>query len=95
MGKKPIVFETFRNLGSYEISSMTQKAPSSFNGNIQVIKYRVTIEEVDEDDNVIRERIIQLWRECDNHHQWKPLQAAAKRYGMTLDLNDVGKGRKK
>ena len=80
------VFETFQNIGTYHINTMTSKAPSCFNGNVAVKRYRVTIEEIEESDDVIRARIQALWDECKNPHHWGPLRAVAKRYGLDLQF---------
>lgn len=81
---KTRVFETFRAIGAYEMGNLRQEDPSCFNGNVQVKRYRVTIEEIEEPDDVIAARIQKLWDECKNHHHWSPLQAVAKRHGLEL-----------
>jgi len=77
-------FETFRNIGGYEISNLTAKEPSAFNGEIRIKKYKVTIEEIIEPQEVYEQRIQELWDKCDNHHHWKPIESAAKGIGYTL-----------
>lgn len=84
---KTIVFETFRKIGTYQIGGLKDENPSCFNGNVAVRRYRVTIEEIQEPDDVIRARIQELWDECNNHHHWGPLRAAAKQYGLELKFN--------
>ena len=76
--------ETFRNPNAYWLRQLKQDEPSAFNGNVEVRKYRVTVELIDEPDDVIRARIQKLWDECDNHHHWQPLKNAAKKYGLEL-----------
>lgn len=76
--------ETFRDPRGYWLRLLEQKEPSSFNGDVQVRKYRVTVELIDEPDEVIRERIQKLWDECENHHHWQPLKNEAKKYGLEL-----------
>lgn len=75
-------FETFRELSSYAISELKRDEPNCFNGEISYRKYRIAVELVDEPVEVLQERIQKLWDECENHHHWKPLQAAAKSLGM-------------
>lgn len=82
-GKK-IQFETFLDLGTFEIGQLTQLDPSVFNGIVRVKKFRVTIEEIEESDEIIRERIQKLWDECDNLHGWGPLKTVAQRYDLEL-----------
>ncbi len=64
--------------------------PACGNGKVTVERYKITIEKVDEDEEVIKERLIKLWKECDNWHRWEPLKAAADKYG--LDLNKIKRG---
>lgn len=81
----PLVFETFREIGAYDVGTLTRDKPSAFNGMVSVVKYRVTVERIEEPVEVIRARIQRLWDECDNHHQWAPLRAAAAQVGLTLN----------
>ena len=81
---KTRVFETFRALGPYEIGNMTQKDPSCFNGYVSVKRYRITIEEIEEHDEIIGARLQKLWDECTNHHHRDPLKSIAKGYGLEL-----------
>ena len=82
MGK--IEFETFRDIGHFEITGLTQKEPSCFNGMVRVTKSRITIEEVEEPVEVIQARIQKMWDECKNSHHHQPLKAMAKKYGLEL-----------
>jgi len=75
-------FETFRDIGPYELGNLQQKKPSCFNGVVCVRKYRVTVELVDEPVEVLRERVQALWDSCNNHHHWEPLQWIANTLGM-------------
>jgi hypothetical protein len=89
-----IEFETFREIGSFEQSNITQKEPSSFNGWVRVVKYKVTFEEIEEPIEVYRERLQKLWDECDNMRHWDPIKATAKKYGIELTGN-AGSKRKR
>ena len=80
--------ETFKKPSGYLLREMKQDAPSCFNGIVRVKRYRVTVEEIAEPVEVIRERIQKLWDECDNHYNWAPLKAAAKEVGLELS-NDT------
>jgi hypothetical protein len=84
-------FETFRNIGNCAISNLTQKEPSCFNGSVSVVKYRVTVEVIEEPVEVLQERVRKLWRETKNMHHWMPLQNEAKKLGFELDRNELGK----
>jgi hypothetical protein len=82
----PKVIETFRKIGDYELNgySFNNKEPSSFNGNVSFKKYRVTVEIIDEPIEVYQERLEKLWVECNNYHQWGPLEYAAAEIGYTF-----------
>ena len=82
-------FETFRNIGSYEIGNMTHKEPSSFNGEVRIKKYKVTIEESIEPQEVYEQRIQDLWDRCDNMHHYTPIKKMAEKIGYELK-NDFG-----
>ena len=75
-----ISIETFRKIGSYEMSNLKSNEATCFNGNVNVRKYKVTIELVEEPNDVIIERLQKLWDECDNYHHWTPLRIEAKKY---------------
>lgn len=77
-------FETFRNIGSYEESNLTQKEPSCFNKEVRVERYRITVEPIVESTEIYAERLQKLWDECDNMHHLEPLRTTAKRLGVTL-----------
>ena len=79
-----ISFETFRTLSSYDISNIKKDAPSSFNGNVEFRKYKVTVEPVDESFETLSERLQTMWDKCDNFHHWNPLKSAAKSIGYEL-----------
>lgn len=78
-------FETYRKLdAAYSIGDMKQDNPTCFNGMVRVKKYRVTIEEINEPIEVIQKRLQKLWDKSNNWHNWDPLQAEAKKYGLEL-----------
>lgn len=54
----------------------------------------ITVELVEEPIEVIRERILKLWRECDNWHHWDLLKSAAAESGLVLSMLDVERDRK-
>jgi hypothetical protein len=79
-----VSFETFKILSSYDISNIKKDAPSSFNGDIEFRKYKVTVEPVDESFEVLSERLQTMWDKCDNFHHCSPLKSAAKSIGYEL-----------
>jgi hypothetical protein len=72
-----------------------QDRPSCFNGIVRVHRYRVTVERIEEPVEVIRDRLLKLWRESDNHHYYSPLQGVAERLGVELPAGDFGRDRKR
>ena len=85
---KPLEFETFRPLGFGDQISFLQKEPSAFNEMIRVIKYRITVEPIEEPVEVYRERLRELWRKNTNHYNCRPLVEAGKKYGIDLTKED-------
>jgi|LGVE01.1.fsa_nt_gb hypothetical protein len=82
--KDKIEFETFMPVGSYTQRNLKQEEPSCFNGMVRVVKYRVTVEMVEESKEIIWLRLKKLWDECSNMHHRNPLREAAKKIGMKL-----------
>ena len=81
-----IEFETFREIGDYDVRQLTLKSPSCFNGNVRIRKYRVTVEPIEEPVEVLQQRLKALWMdESTNHHQRLPLLSVARKLGMTLE----------
>lgn len=80
------VVETFFPIDGYELRRLEQSHPSSFNGWVRVRRYRITIEEIEEPDEVIAARIQELWDTCDNYHHVGPLRSAAARVGLKLEF---------
>lgn len=90
----PISFETFRKPGYWERSRLETDHPNCFNGCVSVRKYRVTFEEIKEEDDVIYARLLKLWTEADKHHHYQPLKSAANAIGRDLPSDELGKHRK-
>jgi hypothetical protein len=86
-----ISFETFQPVNSYRQGMLTQSEPWCFNGGLGIKKYRITVEEIAEDDSVLIDRLKKLWRECDNHHHWVILRSAAQQLGVELPFSDLPK----
>lgn len=79
-----ISFDTFRKIGFYEQLNLKREEPTCFNGGVSIRKYKVTIELIEEPNEVLAERLQKLWDECDNHHHWTPLKNAALQIGYEL-----------
>lgn len=59
-------------------------SPSCFNGKVDVLRYRITVELIEEKRDVIFERIQHLWDHCGNMHHALPLRNAAASIGYEL-----------
>ena len=88
------VIETFRKLKGYWLNDLIKEKPSCFNGTVDVEKYRVTIEKIEEPKEIYQKRLQKLWDECDNHHHWNAIKATAKRLGVELN-GSAGNKRKR
>lgn len=88
--KRGVSLETFKEIGSYELSNMKKDEPSCFNGNVCITKYRVRIELIDEPMEVYHQRLTKLWRECNNHHHSEPIRKSALALGLELNSADYG-----
>jgi len=88
-----VEIETFREPDSYWLGQLRKDNPSCFNGDIQVHRYRVTVELIEESPEVIGARIQELWNNCDNWHHHDPLRFAAKKIGWELK-GDFGNKKK-
>jgi hypothetical protein len=82
----PKVFETFALPYSLlsDVTHRTYEQPSVCNGDVRVTRYRITVEKVEEPIEIIADRLRQLWRQSNHHHEWWPLKEAAKKHGITL-----------
>jgi hypothetical protein len=89
----PVSFETFKAPSFYALHAMKQDEPSCFNSVVNVRRYRITIERIEEPDEIIRERVQKLWDHGDNHHHWNALRAAGKHVGLDLDIKTFGSKR--
>jgi len=89
-----ISFDTFTKIGLFEQHNLQSKEPSCFNGNVSIRKYKITIEPIEEPNEVLAERLQKLWYECDNYRHWTPLKNAALQIGYELKGN-AGSLRKK
>lgn len=79
-----ISFETFKSFGAWERGHLEQKNPSCFNGFVNFRKRRVTVELIEESTEVLAERLQKMWDECNNRHNWGPLESAAESIGYKL-----------
>lgn len=91
----PQVHEAFSD-PTFNLSNWKRhREPSCWNGAVTIRRWRVTVEMVDESPDVLKARLLKLWRETDNHHHWTPLKAAAAKLGYELPHAEMGVDRKK
>jgi sensor histidine kinase regulating citrate/malate metabolism len=93
--KTNIEFETFRYITDYDVYNLKLTNPSSFNGHVRIHKFKVTVELIEESEEVYNERIQYLWDHCDNHHQLIAIQQKARELNYTLIGNSGSKLTKK
>lgn len=84
MKNNKTIIETFRNPDGYWLNQIKQDEVSSFNGIIDIEKYRVTVEKIEEPIEILQQRIQYLWDVCDNHHYVKPIRDIAKKLNYEL-----------
>ncbi|URC15244.1 hypothetical protein GD1_120 [Paraglaciecola Antarctic GD virus 1] len=77
-------FETFREVGDYAKSNLIQDEPDCFNGKVSVVKYKITVEVVQEPMEVLLERVYDLLKSTTNHHHRSPIETLAKEYQSKL-----------
>lgn len=85
--------ETYRDVRGYWLNDIALLSkPSCFNGMVNVRRFKVTVELIDEPKEVIAERLEALWRSSDNCHDRDPLKAAAEGIGYDF-TGKFGEGR--
>jgi hypothetical protein len=85
-----VVFETFREPSEWWVSQLEGAKPNAMNGRVQVQRYRITVELIDDPDGDA-ERLQKLWDECSNSHHFGPLRKEAQRLGVTFKPNSLGR----
>jgi len=77
-------FETYGN-PEKQIAFLLHNAPSAFNGQIQVERYRVTVERIDEPKEVLKERLLELLKQKGHIDKNRQVRKEAARLGINLD----------
>lgn len=75
--------ETFRDVRGYWLKEATRDEPFCFNSSVSFRRYRITVEVIDEPQEVLQERVKKLMVENDNPHNWRALETAGISCGMT------------
>ena len=68
--------------GAYEQSTLRREKPDIFNGVVSIRRYRVTFEQIDEPVKDLIDRVVELWKNCDNMHHREPLRWVAAELGI-------------
>ena len=84
------VYETFYKLKELTVQNMIETEPSCDLQEARVIKYKITIEEVEEPIGVIQERIKNLLNTVDIA-RIRVLKEAGKKYGLELGWKKIPK----
>ena len=84
---KPYYFNSPANIGS--------KVPMCLNGNVYYEKWRVIMEKIEEPVEILAARLLDLWETSNNIHDWSELKAEAKKLGIELPHERLGKRRPK
>lgn len=92
----PKTIETYKPVGDWELRNMKYNSgqPSCFNGVVNIKRYKVTVELIEEPVEVYQERLEKLWEESDNFHHYNPLEKMAKEIGYSFK-GEFGSRRKK
>lgn len=80
----PVVFETIGDPAS-QIERLLQDEPSVFNGTVNVERFRVTIERIEEPEDVLKGRLNDLLNQRGHIDKNKHVRKAAAQLGITLD----------
>jgi hypothetical protein len=92
-----VVLEGFGSLSSclYDIERHAAPAPSAINF-ISIHRVRITIEDIEESDEVLGARLVELWENTPlNHHHHGSFTRLAEKYGVELKHERWGINAKK
>lgn len=78
------IIEVFGMPSDAILSRLGEQEPNIWNGEVHVKKYRVTIEEIEEPKEVLRERLQKLYDKPGHISNAKNIQEEAKRLGIEL-----------
>lgn len=70
----PRAFETFREPTDYAVGNLTSDKPTVGNQTVNVQRFQITIERIEETPEVYHERLQKMFWESSNTHDWSPLQ---------------------
>ena len=79
-----VVFETFGD-PEEQIKRLLVEAPAAFNGIVRVERYRVTVERIDEPEDVLKARFCELLEQKGHIDKNKQVRKAAAKLGIKLN----------
>lgn len=79
-------FESYEDINPYEENRLSKSKPSTFNGNVEVKRYRITIECISTYEEEC-ENLQYLWDHGDNYHHIGPLKDYAEKLNYGLKGN--------
>jgi len=84
--KPPFEREIFadENYVRYHLSHFIGNEPHVFNGRVSFRRWKCTAELIEEPQEVLAQRLQDLWDHSGNIHHWEPLKDAAKSIGYEL-----------
>ncbi len=77
--------EVFGEPNDYLLQHLGSKEPRVWNGGVAVKRYRVTVEEIDEPKDVLKQRLQALLLKRGHISDPESIRAEAKRLGITLE----------
>lgn len=77
-------FETFGDPED-QIKRLIKDAPSAFNGLVRVERYRITVERIEEPEEVLKARLQELIDQPGHIDKNKQVRKAAAKLGIALD----------
>lgn len=84
--KELFAVETFWPFSIFDLDRYSKcNKPEVFSGTVRARRYRMSVEEIVESDEVILERLLALWNGTHNIHHKEPLAYEAKKYGHVFD----------
>lgn len=85
-----VIETTYDNLDSELTKAAERVKPSIGNFEVFLRRYRITVELIDEPNDVIQERLRTLWRNTRNHHEREKLATVARKLSFKLDPDEFG-----
>jgi hypothetical protein len=76
--------EVFGMPSEYALNSLGKTEPNVWNSKVNVKRYRITVEEIDESKEVIKERLLEMLKQRGHISHPQSIREEAKRLGIDL-----------